>query len=145
MRHTMAGKKCHTQNSFTIEMSIMFYDIAAQNQLKARARSFPLKITHEGTPQATPQSIFICLTNLDMQQQSQARGSQGNFWGCTGSPSLKQDNILWPVLRCFARNWPETRTSRVGKKRGDWETTDGGNPIQNAIRHSNFIHFSIQF
>jgi len=42
-------KKCHTQNAFTIEMSIMFYDIAAKgprktNQVKGKTR--PAKYFH---------------------------------------------------------------------------------------------------
>jgi len=47
---SMAGlKKCHTQNAFTIEMSIMFYDIAAKgprktNQVKGKTR--PAKYFH---------------------------------------------------------------------------------------------------
>lgn len=84
--------------------------------------------------------ILTCNSNQKRRLRGCPGGVSGLRTGCgCGGAKTKQDNILWPVLRCL----PEIGQKRVSQKvqtKRDW-----ANPIQNAIRHSNFIHFSIQF
>lgn len=124
--------KFHTQNAFTIEMSIMFYDIAAMGPRK----------TNQGDQPPTARKIFSfawqILTCNSNQKRRLRPSCPGGSRGLRLRAPPKQDSILWPVLRCS----PEIGQKQTQKK---VQTIKGTEEIKFKMPSDILISFIFQY